>query len=26
MLTTRALFDCSKAPTRGVETLSEKVA
>jgi transposase len=26
MLTTRTLFDCSKARTRGVETLSEKVA
>ena len=26
MLTTRALFDCSKPSSRGVETLSEKVA
>ena len=26
MLTTRTLFDCSKARTRGIETLSEKVA
>ena len=26
MLTTRTLFDCSKARTREIETLSEKVA
>jgi hypothetical protein len=26
MLTTRTLFDSSKARTRGIETLSEKVA
>jgi hypothetical protein len=25
MLTTRTLFDCSKAQTRGVQTLSEEV-